>query len=132
MQHKKNKALLSDLILIAKADDKITLVEHDFLDRLAERMDISKEEVNELLKKPLPSQPLFSEMERITHFHKLVLMMNVDRETHDKEVVVLREFGLKMGIRPGAIDQILLRMNQFEDKIIPPGELIKIFQTYYN
>ena len=132
MQHQKNKSLLSDLIVIAKADDKVTEVEHDFLDRLAERMGVSKEEVDILLVDPLPSQPLFSEMERITHFHKLVLMMNVDRETHDKEILVLRSFGLKMGIRPGAIDQILQTMDQYEDKIIPAQELIKIFQTYYN
>jgi len=58
--------------------------------------------------------------------------MNVDRETHEKEVVVLRNFGLKMGIRPGVINQILIRMNQFEDKVIPAQELIKIFQAYYN
>ena len=123
---------MSDLIVIARADDKLTTAEHDFLGRVAERMNISKEEVASLLEHPLPSQPLFSEMERITHFHRLMLMMNVDRETHEKEVVVLRNFGLKMGIRPGAIDQILQKMNQYEDKIIPAQEIIRIFQTYYN
>ncbi len=125
-------ALISDLIVLAKADEKVTSHEYDFVCRLAERMEVSKETVDELLKKPKPSQPIFSELERITHFHKLLLMMNVDRETHEKEVHVLREFGLKMGIRPAAIDKILLRMNDFEDKLIPAEELISIFQTYYN
>ncbi len=132
MQNDQNKALISDFIVLAKADDKITGAEYDFILRLAERMDVSKETVDQLFAKPRPSKPIFSEMERIIHFHKLVLLMNVDRETHEKEVVVLRNFGLKMGIRTGAIDQILTQMDLYEDKIIPSQELLKIFQTYYN
>lgn len=132
MELQKNKALLSDLIVIAKADDKITEPEYDFLFRLAERMQLTREDVIILIESPIPSQPLFSEIERITHFHRLVLMMNVDMEAHEKEVATLRNFGLKMGIRPGAIDQILHKMNQYDDKVIPPKDLIDIFQTYYN
>jgi len=132
MQNDHKEALISDFIVLAKADDKITSSEYDFILRLAERMDVSKEKVDQLFANPMPSKPIFSEMERIVHFHKLVLLMNVDRETHEKEVVVLRNFGLKMGIRTGAIDQILTEMNNYDDKIIPSQELIKIFQTYYN
>jgi len=132
MQKDHKKALISDFIVLAKADDKVTGSEYDFINRLAERMEVPQEEVDALFQDPLPSKPIFSEMERITHFHKLVLLMNVDRETHEKEVVVLRNFGLKMGIRTGAVEQILTEMNNYEDKIIPSEELIKIFQTYYN
>ena len=132
MQSDHKKALISDFIVLAKADDKITEAEYDFILRLAERMDVSKETVDLLFVQPRPSKPIFSEMERIIHFHKLVLLMNVDRETHEKEVVVLRNFGLKMGIRTGAINQILIQMDLYKDKIIPSAELLKIFQTYYN
>lgn len=132
MQREHNKALLSDLIVLAHADDRFTKSEYDFIARLADRMDLTKEDVDILIDNPLPSQPIFSELQRITHFHKLLLLMNVDRETHEKEVIVLRNFGLKMGIRPAAIDQILHKMEKFEDKVIPAQELIQIFQTYYN
>ncbi len=126
------KALVSDLIVLARADDKVTDEEYDFILRLADRMQIPLEEVKELFENPLPSRPIQTELERITHFYKLVLVMNVDRETHNKEIIAVRNFGLRMGIRPGAVDQILLRMDEYEDKIIPSQELIKIFQTYYN
>lgn len=126
------KSLLSDLIVLANADNKVTQAEYDFIQRLGARMNVSTEEVDELFKNPLDSIPIRTEVERITHFHKLVLVMNVDRETHEAEVIALRNFGLKMGIHPGAIDQILVKMNQYEDKVIPSQELIKIFQTYYN
>ena len=132
MEKEINYSMISDLIVLAYADDKVTETEYNFILRLAERMDISKEEVDELFKNPLPSKVLFTELERISHFYKLVLLMNVDLETHEKEVITVRNFGLKMGIRPGVINQILLRLDDYENKIIPSDELIKIFQTYYN
>ncbi len=132
MENKNNQSLISDLIVLALADDKITQSEYDFILRLANRMEVSQEEVEKLFVKPLPSKPIFTELERLTHFHKLVLLMNVDRETHEKEIIVIKNFGLKMGIRAGVIDQVLARMNDYEDKLIPSSELIKIFQTFYN
>ena len=58
--------------------------------------------------------------------------MNVDKETHEKELTALKNFGLKMGIRPIVADQILKKMNNYEDKLIPAEELLKIFKIYYN
>ena len=132
MNSSNQKALLSDLIFIANADGKLDASEYDFIHRIGNRMGLQQDEIDELFTTPEPSSPLFSEMERITHFHKLLLVMNVDKVTHEAEVVALRNFGLKMGIRPGVIDTILIRMNDYEDKIIPSEELISIFQSYYN
>jgi hypothetical protein len=132
MEKDKFRAMLSDLIILAHADEKLTRSEYDFILMLAKRMQLDKKEVDLLFKNPIPSKLLFTELERITHFYKLVLLMNVDLETHEKEILVIRDFGLKMGIRPGVIDQILMRMNEYENKIIPSDELIRIFQTYYN
>jgi len=127
-----NQALLSDLIVLAKADDKVTTSEYDFILTLAETMKIGKEAVDVLFKNPLPSVVQKSELDRITHFYKLILLMNVDHETHEKEITMIRDFGIKMGIRPGVMDQMLIKMEQYENKIIPSDEIMKIFKTYYN
>lgn len=132
MNQLKNHALLSDLIVLAKADDKLMASEYEFILRIAARMNIGQEEVDKLIDKPMPSISLETEMERIIHFHKLVLLMNVDWEVHEKEEVVLRNFGLKLGVRPAAIDRILIRTQQYENRIIPAEELVEIFHTYYN
>lgn len=132
MDIEKTYALVSDLILLAHADNKVTDREYEFILRIADRMGLSKRELDELFEKPVPSKTLYTELERITHFYKLVLVMNVDNETHEKEIIMVKNFGLKMGIRPGAVDQIIIRMKQYENNIIPSDELIKIFQTYYN
>ena len=132
MNHSNPKSLLSDLISIANADGEVDASEFDFIYRVGTRMGLKTREIDQLFQKPEPSAALFSELERITHFHKLLMVMNVDGITHQNEVIALRNFGLKMGIHPGAIDSILNRMNDYEDKIIPSQELIAIFQTYYN
>lgn len=129
---KNPKSLLSDLINMVRADGKIKSSEIEFIQKLAKRMDISDRELIDLFEDPRPSRPVFSEVERITHFYKLILMMNVDNETHDSEIVALKNFGLKMGIRPVIADQILKKMEQFEGRIIPAAELLKIFKIYYN
>ena len=129
---KKSKSLLSDLINMVVADGKINPTEVEFIQKLAKRMDISDREVIDLFENPEPSPIAFSEVEKITHFYKLILMMNIDNETHIDEVVALKNFGLKMGIRPGVADQILYKMETYEDKVLPAGELLKIFKVYYN
>jgi hypothetical protein len=58
--------------------------------------------------------------------------MQVDNETHEQELIALKNFGLKMGIRPIVADQILKKMDQFENKLIPAEELLQIFKIYYN
>lgn len=126
------KSLISDLIVMAMADNKLTHGEYDFIQRIAERMGLSTDEVDELFRHPLPTKKKFTELERITHFHKMVLLMNVDGETHEKELAKLREFGLELGLRPGAIEQVLATMERYEHKIIPAQELLDIFNTYYN
>jgi hypothetical protein len=128
----KNKALISDLIIMAHADGKVADSEYEFVLRLADRMGFSKTEVDTLFEYPQPSQPLFTELERTTHFYKLVLLMYVDNEIHEQEIITARNFGLKMGIRQGVIDQILNKVNEYEDHVIPVEDLMKIFKTYYN
>ncbi len=132
MDTQKKYGLLSDLIALAFADNTLKNEEYDFILRMAKRMDISEAEVEHLLEHPVKSQPIANEMDRIVHFHKLVLLMNVDREVHDREVLLLREFGIKLGIRPGAVDRILNRTQEIENHVIPANELIGIFKTYYN
>ncbi len=128
----KYRSLLSDLIQMVKADGKIKNSEMEFIQKMAARMEISNKELIELFENPLPSQTVYSEVERITHFYRLILMMKIDNETHEAELIALKNFGLKMGIRPVVADQILKKMEQSEEKNVPAEELLKIFKIYYN
>ena len=125
---KKSRSLLSDLINMVMADGKINPSEVGFIQKLAKRMDISDREIVAIFENPEPSQIIFNEVERITHFYKLILVMNIDNETHESEIVALKNFGLKMGIRPIVADQILRKINKYESKLLSSEELLKIFK----
>lgn len=126
------KSLLSDLIAMVKADSKIKQSEIQWIHKLAEKMGISFDEVLDLFENPKPSQLLYSEVDRITHFYRLALVMQVDQEIHTSEIEALKNFGLKMGIRPVVTDQILKKMADYESGILPAEELLNIFKIYYN
>ncbi|MCG2419639.1 TerB family tellurite resistance protein [Aequorivita sp. F47161] len=128
----KDQALLSDLIQMVMVDGKIKLSEMEFIQKMASRMNISDKELVNLFENPHPSQTVYSEVERITHFYKLILVMKIDNETHETELVALKNFGLRMGIRPMVADQILKKMEQFKGEKLPADELLKIFKIYYN
>jgi hypothetical protein len=72
------------------------------------------------------------EVDRIVQFHRLVLLMNVDLETSHLEINYIKEAGIRMGLNPLAIEQVLNEMNSFPNKIIPPERLLEIFQLYHN
>ncbi|MGB3342293.1 MAG: hypothetical protein WBA61_00140 [Aequorivita sp.] len=127
-----SKSILSDLINMVMADGKIDRSEIEFIKKLAKKMGISKEKILHLFENPQPSKPLYNEVDRITHFYKLLLMMEVDDETHQLEITALKNFGLKMGIRPGVADQILKKMDKQKCKTLTAEELLKIFKIYYN
>jgi len=124
--------ILSDMIRLAMVDNKLDEREYDFISSVAQRLGVTQEEVEDLLKNPVPSGVFKSELERITQFHRLVLLMNVDQETHIAEVDALRNYGLKIGIRPEAIEQVFNEMGDYENKVIPNERLIEIFSRFYN
>lgn len=126
------KALISDLINMVKADGIIKPSEVELIKKLATRMGLSMQEISLLFETPQPSKTLFTEVDRITHFYRLALVMRVDNENHHSEIATLKAFALKMGIRPIVTDQIMKKMDEYPDGIVPPEELLKIFKIYYN
>ncbi|MBE15619.1 MAG: TerB family tellurite resistance protein [Dokdonia sp.] len=131
MKNEKHQ-IISDMIALAGADKKIHEREYEFILVVASRLGVERVEVEHLFKHPLKAVVAKTELERITQFHRLLLLMNVDDHTHVVEVDALRNYGLQLGIRPEAIEQILSEMNDYEHKMIPSSRLVEIFQRFYN
>lgn len=127
-----NLQIISDMLAMAKADQTIHEREYDFILVVAERMGVSKTEVDALLENPQEQMVYKTELQRITQFHRLLLVMNIDEETHFVEIDALRNYGLKLGIRPEAIEQILNEMGDHQNKMIPSERLVEIFKRFYN
>lgn len=125
-------SILSELIAFAMADDVVRVSEYKFLLDVALQLGVDKDTFDSLFHKRAEKVILRPQSERIVQFHRLLLLMNVDSEQHDTEVRRLHNIGLRMGLPPSAIDQVLMVMHQYPDKIVPPDVLINIFKAHYN
>ena len=73
-----------------------------------------------------------SEFERILQFHRMVLLMNIDKKADKRELNLIRNLGIKMGLNPFATEFILREMNNYKNNLIPPEKLIEVFKQQYN
>ena len=125
-------SMLSELIAFARVDYSLKEEEYDFLLSIAHLMDVKKATLDDLLQnKAIVKKPI-NQTERIVQFHRLLLLMNIDNEQHQKEIEKLHNIGLWMGLPPAAISQVLEVMHQYPDKAIPAQVLLNIFSAHYN
>ena len=129
---KEKLSLLTELIKLARCDRKMREQEYEFLWTIAKSIAVSKGDFDLLFEKYIEFTPPKSEFERILQFHRLVLLMNVDKETSDLEVVFIKDIGIRIGLNPMATNQVLAEMDKYPDKVIPPDRLIEIFKEHYN
>jgi hypothetical protein len=129
---KEKLSLLTELIKLARCDHKVREQEYHFLLTLAQKLDVSKENLDSLFDQYIEFTPPESEFERILQFHRLVLLMNIDDETSDSELGFLKDIGIRIGLNPMATNRVLTEMNLYPNKIIPPEKLIAIFKEQYN
>ncbi|MBW8243290.1 TerB family tellurite resistance protein [Muricauda oceani] len=130
--HEEKLSILSEMIAFARVDHSLKQSEYDFLLKVADSLGVSKAIFNGLLKQKSPKVRLKTQAERIVQFHRLILLMNIDREQHKKEIHTLYNIGLKMGLPPSAISQVLQVMHRYPNNIVPPDVLINIFKAHYN
>ncbi len=130
--YKEKLSILSEMIAFARADQAIKDSEFAFLLGVSEQLGVIREDFESLLDAEAEHVLPKSEAERILQFHRLVLLMNVDRTRSPEEIRKLHDIGLAMGLSMNAIDQVLMVMHRYPDKIVPPEVLIGIFKAQYN
>lgn len=131
-RHEEKRSLLSDLIALSKVDNNVSFMEEHFIYSVAQQLNISSEELKHIHENPVPFNPQDIEMERITQFYRLLLLMKMDGEYHEKEIEFCKNMGLKMGLPPAATNEVMKRIIASEQGYLPPEEVIKIFQTHHN
>ena len=124
--------ILSEMIAFARIDKTLKQSEYDFLVSVSKNLGVSKSAFEELLLQKAEKKVLKSEADRIIQFHRLLLLMNIDKKQTKAEINNLYNMGLKMGLPPSAIGQVLEIMHQYPNKLVPAETLIDIFKAYYN
>ncbi|MBT8314617.1 MAG: TerB family tellurite resistance protein [Maribacter sp.] len=125
-------SILSEMISFARVDNIIKDEEYIFLRSVAQQLDVDEETFDSLFDRKVEHVIPKSDAERILQFHRLVLLMNVDKKQDLLEISRIHNIGLGMGLPPSAIEQVLSIMHKYPNKIVPPKVLINIFKAHYN
>ena len=130
--YKEKLSILSEMIAFATVNKSIKAQEYNFLVSVSEHLGIEKTFFEELLHKKAEKKVLKNQTDRIIQFHRLLLLMNVDEHQTKEEITKLYNIGLKMGLPPSAISQVLEIMHQYPNNLIPTDILLNIFRAHYN
>ncbi len=125
-------SLLTELINLARVDEPMHEMEHTFLLAIAQQLGVSEDEFQTLYNQKVDFTPPISEFERILQLQRLILLSNIDLKVNEKEIILIKELSVKMGLNPLAVNEVLIKMNDYENKIIPPTILIELFARNYN
>jgi hypothetical protein len=125
---------LNDLIQLSRADGYVSSIESCYIDTVAVRIGVEREDLERLKNNEIniPFSPPRYEYEIIPQFHRIVLLMGIDRLIYKEELNFCTDLGLKMGLNPNAVKEILEKMIYYPNNIIPADELECIFKKYYN
>ena len=129
---KEKLSMVSQLIELSKIDGHVSDQEIGFIQKVGNMIGLKNEEILELFKTPVEFDPPEEHFDRIVQFQRLVLLMNVDQVIDNSEIQHLRFAGLKMGLNPDAVNEVLKRIHDFPNNAIPPDELIKIYRSHMN
>ena len=128
---------LRDLIELSLIDDQNRPIEQIYIERVAEGIGIDEGELSELYqavqegyseKRTLPDL----ESQIIPLFHRLVIVMTIDKETHPKEIQFCQELGLKMGLNLFAVEEIMEIARNEDPSQLTAVRISDIFRKYYN
>lgn len=133
-EYQENLSHLNDLLELSEADGYASPIEIAFIDIIAERLGVSKCDLEKLKNKELriPFSPPKYEHQIIPQFHRVILLMGIDRVINKEELDFCSELGLKLGLNLCAVNEALEKAKNCSNNIIPVNELEKIFKKYYN
>ena len=123
---------LADLIKLMRSDGQEKEEEYRFIVEVAKKIGIGQSHLDSLFKQEIEFHPPHNEFDRILQFHRLVLLMNFDKDTDPREIKLIKELSIRMGLNPLSTDKVLEVMDKYPNKTIPPNVMIDIFKENYN
>ncbi|MBQ4913762.1 TerB family tellurite resistance protein [Maribacter sp. MMG018] len=110
-EHRKNLAHFAALATLASVDGEISVEEKELLDRFARKLDITKSEYEEVLKKEnkYPIDATNDSEKRLERLFDLLRIVYSDHKIDDEEMVMLKRYAIGMGFTNETADKIIKR-----------------------
>lgn len=125
-------SLLQEMIAFALVDGQLHDREYDFIEMIAQELEIDKETMLKLFDKKEKKTIIKDEFARICQFYKLALLMHVDGVLHESETKKINEIGINMGLNPYAMKRVLHLMKVSPTRMIDGDVLVAAFQEQLN
>lgn len=105
-EQKSNEGHFKNLVMLARVDGKIDMEEKGLLNRIAKRLSLTQEQVQEILDHPenYPMVPPVSLEERKERFIQFVQMILVDGFVESSEEELIAKYGIALGFKEDEIE----------------------------
>lgn len=124
--------LLKEMIAFAVVDGELHDREYDFIEMVAQELEIDKETLLDLYNHKGEIQVVKDEFHRILQFYRLALLMHSDGHLHEKEEIRINEIGINMGLNPYAMKRILKMMKESPNGVIDGQTILSMFVEQHN
>ncbi len=124
---------LNDLINLSKIDGNEALNEVNFINSVADRLGISRKDLKALKEKSskitfTPPRDIYQIM---MQYHRLIVLMGIDRIIAEEEKELCVDLGLKMNLKREAIEEIIDKAIDTPRHVISVDEIENIFYRHY-
>ncbi|HEY5747794.1 MAG TPA: hypothetical protein VIU12_17090 [Chryseolinea sp.] len=129
--HQQKISHLKALYYLAAADDVLSKVEGIYIKNVAERLGVTLEELINFDPKIEPTLELPDKEYKIyALFHRLAIM--IDNTIDEREKHYCFTMGIKMGLHPNAVGEIIDHIIAKGSMNVTPAEVMDIFRKYLN
>ena len=125
-------SLLQEMIAFALVDGQLHDREYDFIEMIAQELEVDKETMLRLYEKKEQKSIIKDEFSRICQFYRLALLMHIDGVLHENEHKKINEIGINMGLNPYAMKRVLHLMKKSPTRMIDGDVLMAAFHEQLN
>ncbi len=125
-------SLLQEMIAFALVDGQLHDREYDFIEMIAQELEVDKETMLRLYEKKEQKSIIKDEFSRICQFYRLALLMHIDGVLHENEHKKINEIGINMGLNPYAMKRVLHLMKKSPTRMIDGDVLVAAFHEQLN
>jgi len=125
---------INDLIKLSQVDGEESHMELNFINSVAARLGIEKDEVKKIKdgKTKITFALPKTESKVIEQFHRLIILIGIDKLIYKEEVSFCVELGVRMGLNYNAITEVLRKTLRNPAYIMHLDEMEEIFKKYSN
>lgn len=124
--HKHNKGHFRNLLMLAQSDGVVTDEENDFLNKIGQKIGLSKEQIKNIKENPeqYPTFPPFGKEERIIRYINFIEVIKSDNVIDDREVSLLKKFGIAIGFNDTDSTELFNTINRLLDEKHTEDEIL--------